>query len=260
MSENQHGCIAHHNKIQLRSRNSVMNPDEINISIECKEFHARRLYSRWHNSRIKKNFNKRLGITFTTRYSVNNINNILRKGNTTIYNKVYDNFNFGFSKRNNIQKKQRQRFERKCKHIFEDCKIKDDTPTEAKLLAARKHRFLFHPLQSFKKPISHLRYKKKYHVPLQKYYNFKLPTLDIKSSDHEIKREVHIARYFDSNQHGSSFDPSYIIDKTATASSSTDNHNLPVSSNTYAVPFTPKSTRPKEIGKQPRPHVNDFIS
>ncbi|CAB4404258.1 unnamed protein product [Rhizophagus irregularis] len=263
MSDNQHGCIAHHNKIQLCSRKSVLNPDKINISLESKGFHARRLYSMWHNSRIKHNSSKRLGITFSTRYSVNNINNILQKGNTYIYNKVYDNFNFEFSKRNSTRKKQRQRFERKCKKIFQDCDNKDDTPTEDKFLASKRHGFLFHPLQSFKKRVSHLRYKKKYHVPLQKYYNFKLPVLDIKYSDREIKREVHIAHYFDSNQHGSTFDPSYTVDETSVALANKDNQHLPVTSssllNINAVPFIARADSPEEIGRERSRNINDWI-
>ncbi|CAB4446655.1 unnamed protein product [Rhizophagus irregularis] len=269
MSENRHGCIAHHNKIQLRSRNQVKNPDEINISLESKDFHARRLHNRWIHGRTKNNFSKRLGITFNTRYSVNNINNILRKGNTYIYNKIYENFNFGFSKKNNVQRKQRQRFDRKCKHVFRNCDTKDDTLTEDKLLSSKRQGFLFHPLQSYKKCISHLRYKKRYQVPLQKYYNFKLPTLNTKSSDPEVKREVHIAHYFESNRHGSSLDPSYKTESTLdtpVASTANNTWNQTVSSssllNINAAPFTPKTVTQKGKKKRKEPIISDkdFLS
>ncbi|PKY56991.1 hypothetical protein RhiirA4_428654 [Rhizophagus irregularis] len=53
----------------------------------------------------------------------------------------------------------------------------------------------------------HLRYKKKYQIPLQSYYNFKIPSL--KESKHaDIRQEVHIANYFNSTKHNLSFDPS----------------------------------------------------
>ncbi|CAB4426001.1 unnamed protein product [Rhizophagus irregularis] len=263
MSNNRHACIAHHNKIPFYSRKSVKNVDEINISLDSKDFHARRLHNRWHNSRKKNNISNRLGIAFSTRYSVNNINNILRKGNTYIYNKVYDNFNLRPSKKANVHKRQQQRFERKCRKIFHACDIKKDAPMEEKFLACKKKKFLFCPSQNFKKPISHLRYKKKYHVPLQNYYNFKLPTLR-RSSISEIRREVHIANYFDSNIYGSTFDPSYNANPTATPLPDNDvlNHLVTSSSslNVNAQPFTPKVTTHEDKGKKLKVNANNWIS
>ncbi|PKY61055.1 hypothetical protein RhiirA4_485517 [Rhizophagus irregularis] len=258
MSNNRYDCIAHNNKIQLYSHNLVKNPDEINISLDSKDFYARRLYNRWHNSRIKNNFSNRLGLTFSTRYSVSNINSILCKGNTNIYYKVYDNFNYGFSRRDNVQKKQRQRLDRKCNKIFRDCDIKDDASMEDKLLASKKKKFLFHPEQSFKKPILHLQYKKKYNVPVQKYYNFKLPSLDTKFSDCVVKREVHIAHYFDSNRHDSVFDPSQMISHFEILVT----QDLSCFSNIRgpASPFIPKASTLQNKDKKSKINVNDWIS
>ncbi|CAB4422154.1 unnamed protein product [Rhizophagus irregularis] len=155
---------------------------------------------------MKKIISNRLGLSYNTRISANNIDSILKKGRTYMYNKVYNNLTFVPSNKANVKKKQTARFERHCRRILHNSALTENATVEDKLIACKRKGFLFLPSAEFTKPVMHLRYKKKYQIPLQRYYNFKIPSL--KASRHaDIKQEVHIANYFNSTKHNVSFDP-----------------------------------------------------
>ncbi|UZN99119.1 uncharacterized protein OCT59_000399 [Rhizophagus irregularis] len=78
----------------------------------------------------------------------------------------------------NVRKRQQARFERKCKQVFHKSDLTADASLEDKLLASKRKGFLFQQSQNFRKPIMHLKYKKKFQVPLQRYYTFQLPFLE----------------------------------------------------------------------------------
>ncbi|PKY62159.1 hypothetical protein RhiirA4_488169 [Rhizophagus irregularis] len=95
----------------------------------------------------------------------------------------------------------------------------------------------------------HLRYKKKYQIPLQSYYNFKIPSLQ-PSKQAFIRREVHIANYFNSTKHNLPFDPSIRSSVASTSQGSvvTSNPNIAISPTLKvdAPVFTPtKKVQPK---------------
>ncbi|CAB4408026.1 unnamed protein product [Rhizophagus irregularis] len=178
----------------------------------------------WNKQKKKKIISNRLGISYNTRITVNHIDNILKKGRTNIYNKAYDNLTFCPSNKVNVKKQQTARFERQRRRILHNSALTEDASIEDKLIACKRKGFLFLPSKQITKPVMHLRYKKKYQIPLQRYYNFKIPSLQA-SQDAEIRQEVHIVKYFNSTKHNLSFDPS---EKSNEASSS---HDLEVISN-----------------------------
>ncbi|CAB4422152.1 unnamed protein product [Rhizophagus irregularis] len=193
-------------KITFYSQSERINPDEISINLDSKDTHARTTYNRWNKQKMKKIISNRLGLSYNTRISANNIDSILKKGRTYMYNKVYNNLTFVPSNKANVKKKQTARFERHCRRILHNSALTENATVEDKLIACKRKGFLFLPSAEFTKPVMHLRYKKKYQIPLQRYYNFKIPSL--KASRHaDIKQEVHIANYFNSTKHNVSFDP-----------------------------------------------------
>ncbi|CAB4426660.1 unnamed protein product [Rhizophagus irregularis] len=124
---------------------------------------------------------------------------------TYVYNKVYDNFTLCPSNKAKVKKQQTAHFERHCRRVLHNSELKEDATLEDKVIACKRKGFLFLPSVQFNKLIMHLRYKKKYQIPLQRYYNFKIPSLKpLKYA--EIRQEVHIANYFNSTKHNLSFD------------------------------------------------------
>ncbi|GET67316.1 hypothetical protein GLOIN_2v1885163 [Rhizophagus irregularis DAOM 181602=DAOM 197198] len=99
------------------------------------------------------------------------------------------NFNLQNSDNPNVRKRQQARFERKCRQVFHKSDLTADASLEDKLLASKRKGFLFQQSQNFRKPIMHLKYKKKFQVPLQRYYTFQLPFLE-SSTLPEVQREV----------------------------------------------------------------------
>ncbi|PKY52439.1 hypothetical protein RhiirA4_425276 [Rhizophagus irregularis] len=224
LSHYRRACSVHHHKITFYSQSELINPDEIRINLDSKDVHARAIYNRWNKQKKKKIISNRLGISYNTRITVNHIDNILKKGRTNIYNKAYDNLTFCPSNKVNVKKQQTARFERQRRRILHNSALTEDASIEDKLIACKRKGFLFLPSKQITKPVMHLRYKKKYQIPLQRYYNFKIPSLQA-SQDAEIRQEVHIVKYFNSTKHNLSFDPS---EKSNEASSS---HDLEVISN-----------------------------
>ncbi|PKY57513.1 hypothetical protein RhiirA4_478627 [Rhizophagus irregularis] len=100
----------------------------------------------------------------------------------------------------------------------------------------------------------HLRYKKKYQIPLRSYYNFKIPSL-IASQDAKIRQEVHIAKYFNSTKHNLSFDPS-VKSNEASSSHDLDVISTPTRSmspmlDVDASVFTPSKKIQRTIHREP---------
>ncbi|CAB4424398.1 unnamed protein product [Rhizophagus irregularis] len=166
-----------------------------------------------------------------------------------MYNKTYNNLTFCPSNKANVKKKQIARFERHYRRTLHNSSLTEDASIEDKLIACKRKGFLFLPSKQFTKPIMHLRYKKKYQIPLQCYYNFKIPSLKA-SKDAHVRREVHIVNYFNSTKHNLSFDP---LERSNDASTSHDSNVISASldtiSSTFSVNapvFTPsKNVQPK---------------
>ncbi|CAB4413510.1 unnamed protein product [Rhizophagus irregularis] len=198
---------------------------------------------------MKKIFSNRLELSYNTQIIANNMDIILKKGRTYMYNKVYSNLKFCPSNKANVKKRQTTRFERHCRRILHNSALTKDASNDDKLIACKRNGFLFLPSQQYKKLIIHLRYKKKYQIPLQSYYNFKIPSLQ-PSKQAFIRREVHIANYFNSTKHNLPFDPSVRSSVASTSQSSvvTSNPIIAISPTLKVdVPvFTPtKKVQPK---------------
>ncbi|CAB4415789.1 unnamed protein product [Rhizophagus irregularis] len=191
--------------------------------------------------KTKRIISNRLGIFYNTRFTANNIDNILTKGRTYIYNKLYENLTFCPSDKVNVRKRQRARFERQFKRVLHNSALTEDASIEDKLIACKRKSFLLLPSTQIIKPIMHLRYKKKYQRPLQCYYNFKLPALNTsRYANRYTKQEVYRVNDFNSTEHNFSVDVSEmsfvaslsrdsdVISTVIDNSSSTFNVNAPV--------------------------------
>ncbi|PKY62864.1 hypothetical protein RhiirA4_490172 [Rhizophagus irregularis] len=119
-------------------------------------------------------------ISYNTKYYVYPINNITKKGLNSIYNKFYFNLQDKKSKSLNVSKRQHARFEGLCKRVFKHSGIKEDRPVEDQLLAARQKSFLFQKGQILRKPLLHVRYKKKFVAPEDCYYTLQKPSIFLK--------------------------------------------------------------------------------
>ncbi|PKY48391.1 hypothetical protein RhiirA4_463975 [Rhizophagus irregularis] len=175
MSKHRRACIMHHKKLAL-----YCSPND-NISFkDCsynnyKDLHAGHIYDRWISKRITNFHSQRLGISFNTKYHAYGINNVVRKGSSPIYGKIYYNFQYRNSASSKTEKRQQKRFESQKKRVFNSSNLTQNATREDKFLAARRKNFLFHPEQHICKKLNHLSYKKKFTIPLQSYYSFPLP-------------------------------------------------------------------------------------
>ncbi|PKB94997.1 hypothetical protein RhiirA5_386310, partial [Rhizophagus irregularis] len=146
-----------------------------------RNFHATRLYNRWAKKKIHRNFSNRLGISFTTSYHAYTTNVVATKGLDFIYGKKYGNFQFIPSSSPKVKKRQEARFNALVRHTFHNAKLDDNTLTDDKFRAARRHKLLLQENQQFTSPIKHLRYKKKFVEPSQGYYTFPIPFPETKT-------------------------------------------------------------------------------
>src|SRR5687767_10125631 len=83
------------------------------------------------------------------------------------------NFNLQNSDNPNVQKRQQARFERKCRQVFHKSDLTADASLEDKLLASKRKGFLFQQSQNFRKPIMHLKYKKKFHYSITILFSYR---------------------------------------------------------------------------------------
>ncbi|RGB36864.1 hypothetical protein C1646_782607 [Rhizophagus diaphanus] len=145
-----------------------------------KTFHAKRLFNRWNKYKKKKCFSSRQGTTFITQYFANSYNNIVNKGQSYIYKKLYSNFDQNFSTKPSTKRQQEKRFERNCRRVCNTASIDFATASREELhLASRCKSFLMTKLDQIKKPLMHLKYHKKFAYPLQVDYDFPIPTLPL---------------------------------------------------------------------------------
>ncbi|PKK78997.1 hypothetical protein RhiirC2_769636 [Rhizophagus irregularis] len=97
-----------------------------------------------------------------------------------MYRKRFDNLRIQHTTDNKTSKRQKLRFERACRSVFNNRGARRDSHVSAdnienQLHRARQHRFLFLPSQHIYKPLQHLKYYKNSRPTDFRYYNF--PTL-----------------------------------------------------------------------------------
>ncbi|EXX55700.1 hypothetical protein GLOIN_2v1871746 [Rhizophagus irregularis DAOM 181602=DAOM 197198] len=94
---NRHACIQHHSRISqdinLPMEEKVI-PTSTNNIIHHKSFHANIIYEKYNNNSRQQIFSNRLGISYTTRYEVHDLNAISppNKAIGPMYTKIYKNF------------------------------------------------------------------------------------------------------------------------------------------------------------------------
>lgn len=165
MSLNRRGCIEHQKFINL-FHNIKIQPNTHTNGNNTKQFHANHLFNQWQNRHKKHVFLNRLGISYNVSYCNNAPEYYFKYKNCSMYCKRPDNFQAQHQlQKNNRSRKQKRRFERACKSIFNNRHQGPNKPPPAnnitdKLHHARQHRFLFLPSQYINKLIQHLKYHK----------------------------------------------------------------------------------------------------
>ncbi|GET58710.1 hypothetical protein GLOIN_2v1792427 [Rhizophagus irregularis DAOM 181602=DAOM 197198] len=120
------------------------------------------------------------------------------------------NFNLQNSDNPNVRKRQQARFERKCRQVFHKSDLTADASLEDKLLASKRKGFLFQQSQNFRKPIIlNIRRNFRFHYSVTILFSYR--SLNPQHYPKCNEKYYYIAKYFDSNVHGSIFDPSYEI-------------------------------------------------
>ncbi|PKY52184.1 hypothetical protein RhiirA4_469662 [Rhizophagus irregularis] len=187
MSLNRRGCVTHQRLINIF--HNIKNDSQIhNNTLNNKQNHAIRLFNKWKNRNKKYIYSNRLGISYEVSYQANAKEYLDKYNNKSIYRKRLDNFRITHRSQNKSQtKKQKRRFERACKSVFNNrgqnhIKSQPAITLEDRLHRARQHRFLFLPSQYIYKPIQHLKYRKKSGLHNKSVYNFPIPSVITKTS------------------------------------------------------------------------------
>ncbi|CAB4402216.1 unnamed protein product [Rhizophagus irregularis] len=180
MSQNKHGCGIHfHQKNQTilgfrRSGRHLISP---NPGKQNKSTHANILHHRWKYKETKTITSLRTGVSYTSHYSARNMSDIFKTGHRHMYSRQLANFQLARSSNPRTAKRQKTRFERSCRRVFNNRVIRPGTEYTdlQKLNTARKYGFLFTESQKIYKRIGHLLYKKARTAPLIEDYPFNIP-------------------------------------------------------------------------------------
>ncbi|RGB22416.1 hypothetical protein C1646_781905 [Rhizophagus diaphanus] len=180
MSNECKACVDHFDKLAFYHHDNMSGNSQNMTEPQGKAFHAKRLFNCWRYYKKKKCFSSRQGTTFITQYQANSYNNIVNKGQSYIYKKLYSNLDYNFSTKPSTKRQQEKRFERNCRRVCNNAGIDFATASrEELLLASRCKSFLMTKLDRLTKPLLHLRYHKKFAYPLQVDYDFPIPTLPL---------------------------------------------------------------------------------
>ncbi|PKY49303.1 hypothetical protein RhiirA4_243177 [Rhizophagus irregularis] len=85
--------------------------------------HANLLYQRWSNKEKQIIVSRRTGVSYTKSYTARNVGHILQSGHRHMYNLKLNGFCFTPSSNEKTAKKQKARFERSCKRVFNSVKL-----------------------------------------------------------------------------------------------------------------------------------------
>ncbi|PKC51453.1 hypothetical protein RhiirA1_483704 [Rhizophagus irregularis] len=97
-----------------------------NNTVHHKSFHANIIYRKYNENSKQKIFSNRLGISYTTRYEAHNLDLILPpyKAIGPMYTKIYENFSRTLSPNPRTAARQKARFDRSCRRVFNNNKPK----------------------------------------------------------------------------------------------------------------------------------------
>ena len=180
MSTARSACGVHwHKKYQTTAIYFSQKPSDVPTNFtNSKIGHANLLYQRWTDGQRKAIFSKRQGISFSSIYRARSVNHLLTKKRSK---HMYFRYNWDLqhilSPNPRTAKRQRQRFDRNCRRIFNSIKCGKDRnlPLAAKLSYCKPRGFLFQEGQWTTRPISHIQYRHAGKVPLVKDYAFTIP-------------------------------------------------------------------------------------
>ncbi|CAB5312786.1 unnamed protein product [Rhizophagus irregularis] len=162
---NRHACIQHHSAIaqitHTPSEDKAASAPVNNI-IHHKSIHANIIYEKYNDNSKQKIFLNRLGISYTTRYEAHNLDSLLPpyKAVGPMYTKIYENFSRMLSSNPRTAVRQKARFDRSCRRIFNSNKPKSGMALKLrqKIRLANQWKFLFYPYQRINKRIFHLKF------------------------------------------------------------------------------------------------------
>ncbi|EXX78452.1 hypothetical protein GLOIN_2v1477902 [Rhizophagus irregularis DAOM 181602=DAOM 197198] len=162
---NRHACIQHHSAIaqitHTPSEDKAASAPVNNI-IHHKSIHANIIYEKYNDNSKQKIFSNRLGISYTTRYEAHNLDSLLPpyKAVGPMYTKIYENFSRMLSSNPRTAVRQKARFDRSCRRIFNSNKPKSGMALKLrqKIRLANQWKFLFYPYQRINKRIFHLKF------------------------------------------------------------------------------------------------------
>ncbi|PKY61899.1 hypothetical protein RhiirA4_487523 [Rhizophagus irregularis] len=139
MSLNRRGCVTHQRSINI-FHNIKNDSHTHNNTLNNKQNHAIRLFNEWKNRNRKHIYSNRLRISYEVSYQANAKEYLDKYNNKSIYRKRLENFCIRHRSRNKSQtKKQKRRFERACKSVFNNRGQKNVKSQPAITLEDRLH-------------------------------------------------------------------------------------------------------------------------
>ncbi|EXX53223.1 hypothetical protein GLOIN_2v1678232 [Rhizophagus irregularis DAOM 181602=DAOM 197198] len=165
MSHNRRACVSHHKHLDIFHNIKKPTPLSHN-NVNDKRFHATLTFKQWRYHAKKHVFSNRLGISYDVSYLANGHKFLHTYKDRRMYRKRLNNFCSSHSDSSTRSKKQKSRFERAIRSVFnnrgnnQNSHRRVDT-LEEKLRQAKHYRFLFLPSQYVNKPLQHLKYHKR---------------------------------------------------------------------------------------------------
>ncbi|PKY50923.1 hypothetical protein RhiirA4_446607 [Rhizophagus irregularis] len=170
MSKSRRGCGLHFDKQSLPltiRRNDANN----------KALHANLLHKRWSEKESKIVVSRRTGISYTKSYTARSVENLLFGRQRNMYNLHLSRLQFTPSHNPNTAKKQKSRFDRSCRRVFNKIKLRPGATINraVRASAAKRNKFLYKDTQKISSRINHLKHNKARITPQANKFKFKIP-------------------------------------------------------------------------------------
>ncbi|CAB5205707.1 unnamed protein product [Rhizophagus irregularis] len=227
MSHNRRACVSHHKHLDIF--HNIKKPTPLsNNNVNDKRFHATLTFKQWRYHARKHVFSNRLGISYDVSYLANGHKFLHTYKDRRMYRKRLNNFCSSHSDSSTRSKKQKSRFERAIRSVFnnrgnnQNSHRRVDT-LEEKLRQAKHYRFLFLPSQYLNKPLQHLKYHKRLVLRDETHYNFPIPpdlhkplgamSATVKAKEPPSRPDPGINSFSTSNTHSSATTSQPILSK-----------------------------------------------
>ncbi|PKY55483.1 hypothetical protein RhiirA4_474972 [Rhizophagus irregularis] len=136
----------------------------VDNGIHHKSFHANLIYEKYINNSRQEVFSHRTGISYRTRYIAHELKSISppNKIGGFMYKKTYEGFTQTLSSNARTAAKQKKRFDRSCRRVFNKdyTKSRQALRLRHKISLANRQKFLFYPYQKIYSRVNHLKFNR----------------------------------------------------------------------------------------------------